>query len=116
MDYCVRGLNMTGEEYLKEFAEHGWWRAKDEFPDVWGTYHRYETGYLRQVDGMQYKAGDGMPGMPVPCMKMEIWSTIMETYLSPEMGYLPEWLQDYTPSEICLPEYKEPPLSPVSTP
>ena len=116
MDFCVKGLGMTGEEYLKKFAEHGWFRAKDEFPEIWGTYHRYETGELRQVDGMQYKEGDHMPGMSVPCMKMEIWSTIMETYLSPEAGYLPEKLKGYTPSEICFPEYKEPPLSPVSTP
>ena len=116
MDFCVKGLGMTGEEYLKKFAEHGWFRAKDEFPEIWGTYHRYETGELRQVDGMQYKEGDHMPGMSVPCMKMEIWSTIMETYLSPEAGYLPEKLKGYAPSEICFPEYKEPPLSPVSTP
>lgn len=116
MDFCVKGLNMTGQEFLDKFAEHGWFRAKDEFVDAWGTYKRYETGNLRQVDGMQYRKGDGMPGMPVPCMKMEIWSTIMETYLSPEMGYQPEWLEGLTPSEICLPEYKEPPLSPITTP
>lgn len=116
MDYCVRGTGMTGEEFLDRFAKEGAFRAKDDYPEVWGTYHRYETGELRQVDGMQYVEGDHMPGMPVPCMKMEIWSTIMETYLSPEMGYLPEGLQHLTPSEICFPEYKEPPLSPVSTP
>ena len=116
MDYCVQGTGMTAEEYLNKFAEHGWFRAKDEYPEIWGTYKRYETGELRQTDGMVYVEGDHMPGMPVPTMKCEIWSTIMETYLSPEMGYLPEKLQGLTPSEICLPEYKEPPLSPVSTP
>lgn len=116
MDYCVKGTGMTGEEYLKKFAEKGWFRAKDDYPEVWGTYKRYTTGELRQVDGMQYVEGDHMPGMSVPCMKMEIWSTIMETYLSPETKGLPERLEGYTPSEICFPEFKEPPLSPVSTP
>lgn len=116
MDYCVKGTGMTAEEYLAKFAEKGWFRAKDDYPEVWGTYKRYTTGELRQVDGMQYVEGDHMPGMSLPCMKMEIWSTIMETYLSPETKGLPERLQGYTPSEICFPEYKEPPLSPVSTP
>jgi len=116
MENAVRGSGMTREEYLKTFAEKGWFRAKDEYPEVWGTYRRYEMGKLRQVDGMTGAKGDDMPGMPVPCMKMEIWSTIMETYLSPELGYLPESLQDLPISEICLPEYKEPPLSPISTP
>lgn len=116
MDHCVSGTGMTSEEYLAKFAEHGWFRAKDEYPEIWGTYHRYETGELRQVDGMQYVEGDHMPGMSVPCMKMEIWSTIMETYLSPEMGYQSDRISNLTPSEICFPEYKEPPLSPVSTP
>lgn len=116
MDFCVQGLGMTGEEFLQTFAEKGWFRAKDDFPEIWGTYRRYEIGFLRQIDGMQYREGDGMPGMSVPCMKMEIWSTIMETYLSPEMGYLPENVADYSVEEICFPEYKEPPLSPISTP
>ena len=116
MDHVIKDTGMNHEEFLDKFAKHGWFRAKDEYPEIWGTYKRYETGELRQVDGMVYKEGDHMPGMPVPCMKMEIWSTIMETYLSPETKGLPERLKGLAPSEICLPEYKEPPLSPVSTP
>ena len=118
LDWQIEDTGLTWKEYEQKFQEGGWMRAKEEYPEVWGTYHRYEVGTLRQPDSMSYamEPGDGMPGFVTPTMKCEIWSTIMETYLSPELGYLPEKLQDYTISEICLPEYKEPPLSPVSTP
>jgi sulfite dehydrogenase (quinone) subunit SoeA len=118
LDWQVEGTGKTWHQYITEFQEKGWWRAKEEYPERWGTYKRYETGGLRQPDSMSYamEEGDGMPGTVLPTMKVEIWSTVMETYLSPELGYLPEKVKDTPISAICLPEYKEPPLSPVSRP
>lgn len=117
LDYNVKDTGMTWEEYATKFQENGWFDAKKEYPERWGTYRRYQMGYLRQPDGMSLRPGDGMPGMPTPTMKAEIWSTIMETYLDPdEPTNKNSRVKDLTASEICFPKFFEPEQSPVSTP
>lgn len=93
-------------DFVEQFQEHGWWCAKEVYPEEWGTYRRYIMGYLRNGTGGQ-NAGraEGVPGFGLPTMKCEFWSTIMESVVPEE-----------TFGRTCLPEYREPPLSPVSTP
>lgn len=101
LDDHVKGTGMKWTEYERSFQENGWWEAKVEQPERWGTYRRYQMGYLRQADSTQMTGVDWTPGMTTPTMKCEIWSTIMETYLG---------------ADAALPQAKEPPLSPISTP
>lgn len=100
------GIADTWDELCGIFQEHGWWSAKEIFPEDWGTYRRFTMGYERNPDASstiaRAKRFDGMPGMKTPTMKCEFWSTITETFL-PGQG------QE-------MPKYLEPPLSPVSTP
>ena len=102
-DWAVSGTGMTWDEYVDRFEREGWYDAKKEYPDQWGTYRRYETGALRNTDGIMYvKPGDGIPGTNQPTMKMEVWSTIMETLTFD--------------NPVALPEYSEPQVSPYRTP
>ena len=96
----VADLAPSWEEYERNFEENGWSDAKEVFPERHGTYRRYTVGRLRQKDAVTNKPLDGTPGMNTPTMKCEFWSTIMESYLGEDM----------------LPDYNEPPISPVSTP
>ncbi len=106
-DYQVKDTGMTWEEYYEEFQKNGWWDAKKELPDQWGTYRRYEMGTLRTMDGTQYTGpGDGVPGTVQPTMKIDVWSTIIESVVK-NIG------RDDAP---VLPEYAEPVVSPYRTP
>ena len=96
LDATIKATGKTWKEYEAEFEENGWWDAKETLPERWGTYRRYQMGYLR---GGASSPLD-IPGMGTPTMKCEVWSTIMETYIDKEE----------------LPHYEEPPISPVSTP
>lgn len=100
------GLADTWEELAAIFQEHGWWSAKEIFPEDWGTYRRFTMGYERNPDASstiaRAKQYDGLPGMKTPTMKTEFWSTIIESYVGGN-----DWE---------LPKYKEPPVSPISTP
>ena len=100
------GLADTWDDLCKIFQEHGWWSAKEIFPEDWGTYRRFTMGYERNPDASsaiaRAKRYDGMQGFKTPTMKVEFWSTIIESFI-------PEEHQE-------LPYYQEPPLSPISTP
>ena len=106
----IDGSGMDWQTYKKEFQENGWWDAKKFCPDDWGTYRRYETGYLRTFPyGWSGSAMFGygekhvpVPGFDTPTMKHELWSTVMETY-HPDEGWE-------------LPTFTEPPESPVADP
>ena len=99
-------MGVTWKEFTERFQNEGWIEAKKEYPERWGTYRRYSMGYLRGADSafgfddasasqLNYVQGTNMP-----TMKMEIWSTILESCIDSEE----------------LPTYEEPPLSPISTP
>lgn len=91
-DRVLLPMGMGWEEYKKEFQEHGWWDCRDINPEVWGTYRRYETGMCSSsyIVGTTPK-GNPMPGMSTPTRKMEIWSTVMETYEPGGEYNLPTW-------------------------
>ena len=35
------------EDFKEDFQENGWINAKEIEPDRWGTYRRFETGWMR---------------------------------------------------------------------
>ncbi len=68
---------------LEEIQEHGWWHVDYE-------YEKHAKGLLRS---------DGNPGFLTPTGRIELYSTMIESW-----------------GEDPLPYYKEPPTSPVKTP
>ncbi len=113
LDLCVSGLGTTWKEYKQKFQKEGWQDVKKLFPDHWGTYRRYETGVFRRPRGeidrglldeffIVKPERKRVPGFNTPTGKQEIWSTVLETFL-PEKNYE-------------LPQFEEPPESPVRTP
>ena len=106
LDMSVMGFEPEGwDKFYERFQEHGWWDCKEVEPELWGTYRRFETGGLRarNAAGFVGTEGDHLPGFYTPTKKMEIWSTVMESF-HPDR---PEWF---------LPGYTEPTHSPISDP
>lgn len=104
LDNAVRGSGMTWKEYAEEFTKNGWKDAKVAEPNRWGTYRRYETGYI--IGGSAGMMGGPpippTPGWNTPTRKYEFWSTVIESH--------------HTDGRFNLPDYSEPPHSPVSDP
>ncbi|MBR2789747.1 MAG: molybdopterin-dependent oxidoreductase [Eggerthellaceae bacterium] len=101
-DYEIQDFNVKKEgwkdwqEILDYFNEHSWINIKEQNIKTWGTYRRYEMGYMRQGSGNQSSGdNDWVPGMPTPTMKMELWSTIAESVMG----------------DPIMPGYEAPPLS-----
>ena len=99
-EYCddfVKASGRTWDELVDEFEENGWWDCKAmtlkslagdpdgwlEKGGTWGLYRRYQLGMLRP---------DQKPGMQTPTGKMELWSTVMETFFPDESDILPNWI------------------------
>ena len=69
-------------EYAAKFQEEGWFDCRKWHPERWGTYRRWEMGYRRQQGGYNlYSAVDEKCGFMTPTAKVEVWSTIAETYI-----------------------------------
>ena len=105
LDMSVAGFEPKGWKVFEQrFQEHGWWDCKETEPELWGTYRRYETGAnrARNAGGFVGSQGDWLPGFYTPTKKIEIWSTVMESF--------------HPDGEWNLPTYREPPHSPVSDP
>lgn len=84
-DWYVQGSGKTWKEMTQEFQANGWWDCKAmsaEWKSTWGMYRRYEMSMLRP---------DGLPGMMTPTGKLELWSTIMETFYNEESDILPDY-------------------------
>jgi anaerobic selenocysteine-containing dehydrogenase len=106
LDMAVVGFEPEGwEKYNERFQEHGWWNCKEVEPEIWGTYRRYETGAMRarNAAGFVGTEGDWLPGFYTPTKKIEVWSTVMESFHPGQGWNLPT-------------TYVEPPHSPVSDP
>ena len=107
IDEWIATSGMTWEEYREDFQKNGWKDCKVINPDQWGTYRRYETGNIPQKifgDHIPNAAKQlSTPGFGTPTRKMELWSTVIETFYPSR------------PEDI-LPSYHEPPLSPLSNP
>lgn len=100
LDWYVSPTGMTWQEFAKEFQEHGWWDCKampESWHSTWGFYRRYELGMLRP---------DRKPGMQTPTGKLEIWSTVMETFFPDKEDILPRYVAAPLSREVA-PEMEE---------
>ena len=77
------------EDFKEDFQENGWINAKEIEPDRWGTYRRFETGWMRMgkdaCTAAPWSVDDsGQPvnnfGFPTPNALVEFWSMAFETY------------------------------------
>ena len=82
--------------YAAKFQKEGWFDCRKWHPERWGTYRRWEMGYRRQMSGYNlYPAIDEKCAFMLPTGKVEIWSTICETYIGDDTE---------TFAEVCSPE------------
>ncbi len=93
LDYVVREVSPSWAAYVEEFQQNGWWDVKKLRPDDWGTYRRYQTGFLKKAYTEAPTPQNVIPGFNTPTQKQEIWCTIMETYHGAE-----DALPDYRPN------------------
>lgn len=94
----------TFAEYAAKFQEEGWFDCRVWHPERWGTYRRWEMGYRRQQGGYNlYPAVDEKCGFMTPTAKVEIWSTIAESYIEDEDKF-PHWREAIN-SPISNPEF-----------
>ena len=93
LDYVVREVSPSWEAFVNEFQENGWWDVKKIRPDDWGTYYRFQTGFMKKAYTDEPTASNVIPGFNTPTMKQEIWCTIMETFHGAE-----DALPDYRPN------------------
>ncbi len=111
-------------EFAEKFQEEGWFDCRKWHPERWGTYRRWEMGYRRQQGGYNlYAAIDEKCGFMTPTAKVEIWSTIAETYIPDSVETFAETCSperaayDGTIPDIDkFPHYFEPKNSPVLNP
>ena len=82
LDQAVAKLGVTWDEFAADFQENGWWDNKAKFPTTWGTYRRYEMGKVRT---------DGKQGFATNTGKVEIWSTVAESFQAEYSDYLPDY-------------------------
>ena len=77
------------EDFKEDFQENGWINAKEIEPDRWGTYRRFETGWMRMgkdaCTAAPWSVDDsGQPvnnfGCHTPNALVEFWSMAFETY------------------------------------
>ncbi len=109
-------------EYAEKFQREGWFDARTYHPERWGTYRRYEMGYRRQLGSHELDAAfDEKCSFMTPTGKVEIWSTICETYI-PDGAITFEGIQHYVtkgskiPDIDKFPHWIEPKNSPISNP
>ena len=93
LDYVVREVAPSWKDYVDQFEENGWWDVKKLRPDDWGTYRRYQTGFMKKNYTEAPNEHNVIPGFNTPTQKQEIWCTIMETYHGAE-----DALPDYRPN------------------
>ena len=87
LDYVVREVSPSWEAFVNEFQENGWWDVKKIRPDDWGTYYRFQTGFMKKAYTDEPTASNVIPGFNTPTMKQEIWCTIMETFHGARMPF-----------------------------
>ena len=77
------------EDFRQDFQENGWINAKEIEPDRWGTYRRFETGWMRMgkdaCTGKLFTCDEkGEPvnnfGCPTPTALVEFWPLLFENY------------------------------------
>ncbi|MCD8316257.1 MAG: molybdopterin-dependent oxidoreductase, partial [Eggerthellaceae bacterium] len=105
LDLIIADSGQTWQEYKADFEENGWRDCKIVAPETWGTYRRYETGMmpLKCFGDTPPEVALSRPGFGTPTLKLEIWSTVLETFMP-------------DPENHAIPHYQEPPLSPIANP
>jgi anaerobic selenocysteine-containing dehydrogenase len=94
----------TFAEYAEKFQNEGWFDCRTYHPERWGTYRRWEMGYRRQEGGYNlYPAVDEKCAFMTPTGKVEVWSTIMESYIDDEDKF-PHWVEPQN-SRYSNPEF-----------
>ena len=78
------------QEFSDYYQENGWINAKEIEPDRWGTYRRFETGWMRMgkdaCTGKLFSCDNetGEPvnnfGFPTPTALAEFWPMLFEAY------------------------------------
>lgn len=99
-------------DFKDQFQKNGWWDAKELTPDNWGTYHRWETGKMRQRSSgtmNDISASFGF-GFLTATSRMEFWPVSLE---SNDINSLEQGTQTY---DDIMPTYKESLHTPVSDP
>ena len=106
------------EDFRQDFQENGWFNAKVLEPNRWGTYRRFETGWMRMgkdaCTGTPWGGFDeaGNPannfGCPTPTGLVELWPIMFETFCLDKAN-------EYEPGKFdvmkeIMPNY-EPPVS-----
>lgn len=110
------------DDFVEDFQENGWINAKEIEPDRWGTYRRFETGWMRiskdACTGAPFSVGyddKGMPvnnfGCPTPTGLVEFWPLAFETYCVDKAN-------EFHPGKFellhsMMPHYDEPKSGPV---
>lgn len=73
----------TWDAYVEDFEKNGWFIAKELEPDRWGTYRRYETGWMRMGKdahtGKCWNTLDKNFGFPTPSALVELWPIVFES-------------------------------------
>ncbi len=109
------------DDFCEQYQEHGQWSLKKMSP--FGYYKRYMWGWLRAPQGYfdpeseEYeRTGIAGPlGFPTPTGKVELWSTVLESYPPSTLDVVREvgMNDDYL---AALPTAREPYESPYHTP
>ncbi|MBQ9954766.1 MAG: molybdopterin-dependent oxidoreductase [Eggerthellaceae bacterium] len=101
------------QDFHDKFQKNGWWDAKDVTPDNWGTYHRWETGKMRQrAAGIMNDIYPSMGfGFLTATSRMEFWPVSLESIdiNNPTQGHC-------TYENDIMPRYSESLHTPVSDP
>ncbi|MCD8316914.1 MAG: molybdopterin-dependent oxidoreductase, partial [Eggerthellaceae bacterium] len=109
------------QDFCDQYQEHGQWSLKVMCP--FGYYKRYMWGWLRAPEGYfdpesEDYGATGIPGplgFPTPTAKVELWSTILESY-PPSTGGIEREIGINDDYLAALPTVREPYESPYQTP
>jgi len=106
--YAIGHMGYTWEQYKDEFQKNGWWEVKKIAPQRWGTYRRHEIGVNHWPQGFAVRPIlFDAPGFHTATGMVEIWSTLIETYVGKEEYYLPSYVEPWK-SPVSTPELFEP--------
>lgn len=111
------------DEWNEYFQKNGWLNAKVVEPDRWGTYRRFETGWMRMgkdaCTGALFSSDleTGQPvnnfGCPTPTALVEFWPMMFETYCIDKANELQPGKFDLL--HEMMPHFDEPASGPKGT-
>ncbi|MCD8207040.1 MAG: molybdopterin-dependent oxidoreductase [Bacteroidales bacterium] len=120
-DVALAGFRIPDwNDYKEEFQKNGWFDAKIEKPEDWGTYRRYEIGN-GHISGGFPPTPFQRQGWNTTTHKQEIWSLALESWLvnGVNNGGKTEticYTDEPFPASEVFPRWIEPPHGPVADP